>query len=47
MSTESVTSGMEKINELIEGYSLENIWTMVESGCVFKALLDKGLIDKE
>ena len=37
---------MERINELIEGYSLENIWNMVESGCFFKALLDKGLVEK-
>ena len=37
---------MERINELIEGYSLENIWNMVESGCFLKALLDKGLVEK-
>ena len=33
VSTETVTSWMERINELIEGYSLENIWNMDESGC--------------
>ena len=31
VSTETVTSWMERINELIEGYSLENIWNMDES----------------
>ena len=44
--TETVTSWTERINELIEGYSLENIWNMIESGCFFKALLDKGLVEK-
>ena len=47
VSTETVTSWMEKINELIEGYSLENIWNMDESGCFFKALPVKGLVEKE
>ena len=42
VSTETVTSWMERINELIEGYPLENIWNMDESSCFFKALLDKG-----
>ena len=37
---------MERINELIESYSLENIWNMDESGCFFKALPDKGLVEK-
>ena len=46
VSTETVTSWMERINELIEGYSLENIWNMGESGCFFKALPDKGLVEK-
>ena len=35
VSTETVTSWMERINELIESYSLENIWNMDESGCFF------------
>ena len=46
VSTETVTSWMEKIKELIEGYSLENIWNMDESDCFFKALPDKGLVEK-
>ena len=46
VSTETVTSWMERINELIEGYYLENIWNMDESGCFFKALPDKGLVEK-
>ena len=46
VSTETVISWMERINELIEGYSLENIWNMDECGCFFKALPDKGLVEK-
>ena len=46
MCTETVTSWMERINELTEGYSLENIWNMEKSGCFFKALLDKWLVEK-
>ena len=34
-STEKVTSWMESLNELIEGYSLENIWNMDKSGWFF------------
>ena len=41
VSTETITSWMERINELIEGYSLENVWNMDESGCFFKALTGK------
>ena len=33
MSAETVTSWMEGIYELIEGYSLEIIWNIDESGC--------------
>lgn len=47
VSTETVTSWMERIKELVEGYSLENIWNMDESGCFFKALPAKGLVKKE
>ena len=46
VSTETVTSSKERINELIEGYSLENIWNMDDSGCFFKALQDKELVEK-
>ena len=46
VSTETVTSWIERINELIEGYSLENIGNMDESGCFFKALQDKRLVEK-
>ena len=42
MSTETVTSWMEGIYELIEGYSLEIIWNMDESGCFLKLYLTKG-----
>ena len=37
---------MERINELIEGYSLENLRNMDESGCFLKALPDTGLVEK-
>ena len=42
VSTETVTSWMERKNELIEGYSLENIWNMAESGCFLKLYCTKG-----
>ena len=37
---------MERIQELTEGCSSENIWNMGESGCFFKAQPDKGLVEK-
>ena len=37
---ETVSSWIERLQELTEGYSLENIWNMDESGCFFKALPD-------
>ena len=37
---------MEWINELTEGYLLEKIWNIDESGCFFEALLDRGLVQK-
>ena len=42
VSTERVTSWMESINELIEGYSLENIWNMDKYGCFLKLHWTKG-----
>ena len=41
---ETVSSRIEKLQELTEGYSSENIWNMDESGCFFKALPDAGLV---
>ena len=53
VAEETITSCMERIQELSEGYSSENIWNMDESGCCccccccfFEALSDKGLIEK-
>ena len=43
---ETVSSWIERLQELTEGYSMENIWNMDESGCLFKALLDAGLVQK-
>ena len=44
---ETVSSWIERLQELTEGYSSENIWNMDESGCFFKALPDAGLVQKE
>ena len=38
---------MERIQELAERYSSENIWNMDESGCFCKALPGKGLVEKD
>ena len=46
VSEETITSWMERIIELTEGYELEDIWNMDESGCFFKALPEKGLVEK-
>ena len=35
VSTETVTSWMEGMNKLTEGYSLGNVWNMVKSVCCF------------
>ena len=43
---ETVSSWIERLQELTGGYSLENIWHMDESGCSFKALSDAGLAQK-
>ena len=37
---------MKRLQELIAGYSSENIWNMDKSDCSFKALPDKGLAEK-
>ena len=37
---------MERLQELTAGYPSENIWNMGESGYFFKALPDKGLVEK-
>ena len=47
VSTEAITSWMDRINELIEGILVNNIWNIDKSGCFFKALPDKGLVEKE
>ena len=41
-----MSSWIERLQELKEGYSSENIWNMDESGCFFKALPDAGLVQK-
>ena len=40
VAEETITSWTERIKELTEGYSSDNIWNMDESVCFFKALPD-------
>ena len=37
---------MGRLQELIVGYSSENIWNIYESSCFFKALPDEGLVGR-
>ena len=46
VSGKTITSWMERVNELTEGYDLKDIWNMDESGCFFKALPERGLVQK-
>ena len=46
VSEETITSWMERRQELTARYSSENIWNMDESGCFLKTLPDKGLVEK-
>ena len=40
---DTVQSWKERITEIIEGYSAENIWNIDETGCFWRALPEKGL----
>ena len=42
VSGETVKSWKERLPELVQGYSKEDIWNMDETGCFWKALPDKG-----
>ena len=46
VSTETVSSWIERLKEMTEGYSPENIRNMDEAGCFFNALPDSGLVQK-
>ena len=46
VSIPTVKSWIERIPELVRGYTLEDIWNMDELGLFFKLLSDKGLIEK-
>ena len=46
VAEETITSWMERIQELTKGHSSENIWNMDESGYFCNALPDKGLFEK-
>ena len=45
VAEETITSWMERIVELTEGYKLEDIWNMDGTGCFFKAFPEKGLVE--
>ena len=42
----TVGSWMERLRELCKACQLKDIWNMDESGCFFKALPSKGLVQK-
>ena len=46
VSEETITFWMERLHELTTWYSSENIWNMEESGYLFKAYPDKGLVEE-
>ena len=42
----TVQSWKERLPEMLQGYSENNIWNMDETGCFWKAMPDKGLWEK-
>ena len=42
----TIQSWIERLPELTSGYELRNIWNMDELGLFFKALPEKGLVEK-
>ena len=42
----TIQSWIERLPELASGYELRNIWNMGELGLFFKALSEKGLVEK-
>ena len=46
LSEFTVSAWMERILELTRNYEPADIWNMDETGCVFKALSEKGLAEK-
>ena len=42
----TIQSWIERLPELTSGYELRNIWNMDELGLFFKALTEKGLVQK-
>lgn len=46
VSTDTVKAWKERLPEILEGYSLQNIFNMDETGCFWKALPEKGLAQK-
>ena len=42
----TIQSWIERLPELTSGYELRNIWKMDELGLFFKALPEKGLVEK-
>ena len=46
VSEQTITFWMVRLQELTAGYWSENTWDVDKSGCFFKALHDKGLVEK-
>ena len=42
----AVQSWKERIPNIVEGYSCEDVWNIDETGCFWKALPDKGFGQK-
>ena len=47
MAEYTVSAWMERLMKLTKGYELADIWNMDETGCFFKALPEKGLVEKK
>ena len=47
VSGETVNKWMERLWELTKDYDPIDIWNMDETGCFFRALLEKGLAEKK
>ena len=46
VSIPTIKAWMDRLPEIIQGYSADDIWNMNESGLFFKALPDTGLTKK-
>ena len=46
VSGKTVESWKERLPEILEGYTAQNIWNIDETGCFWRALPEKGLAEK-